>query len=67
MKNLGFQMRLEKLKPEDLIHERLESETNLIGRGRIVFWTYLKGKATLSICGNEEGKSYRKSNYLALS
>ena len=66
MKSLGFQMRLEKLKPEVLRDERLENKNTLISRGKIVFWTCLKGKETLSICGSEEGKD-RKSNSLASS
>lgn len=56
MKNLGFQIGLKKLKTEDLIDKNLESKNNLIGRGRIVFWTCLKGKEIMGICGSEEGK-----------
>lgn len=42
MKSLGFQMRLEKLKPEVLRDERLENKNTLISRGKIVFWTCLQ-------------------------
>lgn len=55
MKNLEFQIRLENLKPDNLINERLERILKLAEEK--LFWTCLKGKESLSICGDEEGNT----------
>ena len=62
MKNLEFQIRLENLKPDNLIDERLERILKLAGEK--LFWTCLKGKETLSICGNEEGNTEKAIPWL---